>query len=76
MKNPHNWCSAIDPPRRHPPRRWRCRYCDAVGTLNELEAVDCTYEYPPCRSCGMTPTCAPDCPGIAAVLGSLGSKAH
>ena len=29
----------------------------------------CGYDYPPCPDCGQTPECAPDCPGIAAVLG-------
>lgn len=66
--NPHNSLVALDPPRSHPPRRWRCSYCGIEGLYDEVEAVECTYEYPPCEYCGQTPTCAPDCEGIALAL--------
>lgn len=68
--NPHGILKAIDPPRDHPPRRFRCHYCEAVGLYDELQAVACTYVYPPCEFCGQTPECAADCAGIAAILGS------
>ena len=67
-KNPHNSLIAIDPPRKHPPRRWRCDYCGVVGTLDEVNKVECSYEYPPCEYCGQTPECAPDCKGVALAL--------
>ncbi len=66
--NPHMHLEALDPPREHPPRRWRCVPCGAVGTLDELNAIECTFEYPPCKDCGQTPECAPDCSGIAKAL--------
>jgi hypothetical protein len=66
--NPHNSLIALDPPRSHPPRRWRCSYCGTEGLYDDVEAVECTYEYPPCEYCGQTPTCAPDCKGIALAL--------
>jgi len=66
--NPHNSLVALDPPRKHPPRRWRCSYCGIEGTLEEVNAVECSYEYPPCEYCGQTPECAIDCPGISMAL--------
>lgn len=66
--NPHNYLEALDPPRKHPPRRWKCYWCHAEGTYEELQAIECTYEYPPCEVCGQTPECAPDCAGMAAAL--------
>lgn len=66
-KNPHNWLSAISPPHT-PNRRWRCRYCQAEGTFDELNAVACSYVYPPCEYCGETPLCSRDCVGIAMAL--------
>ena len=68
--NPHMVMVAIDPPRTSPPRRWRCRYCNAVGLYDELRAIACAYKYPPCATCGQSPECAPNC---AAVLDALGS---
>ncbi len=65
--NPHNWLSRLGKP---PLDRWECRYCHAIGTYDELRAVACAYEYPPCPHCGQTPECALDCPGIAAALSS------
>lgn len=65
--NPHNHLTALGPPGQ-PGRRWECRYCKMVGTFDELEAVACTYVYPPCESCGETPLCAPDCKGVAEAL--------
>lgn len=70
--NPHNRIVAIDPPRKSPPRRWRCHYCAAVGLYDELRAVPCTFVYPPCATCGETPECAPDCRGVLAALATPG----
>lgn len=65
--NPHQHITAIDPP-GHPARRWRCNYCGMVDLYDNLHEVHCTYEYPPCSSCGKTPECAPDCRGIMDAL--------
>jgi hypothetical protein len=66
--NPHNLLVAIDPPGQRL-RRWRCLYCGAEGLFEQLfTANECTHEYPACESCGQTPTCAPDCIGVAAAL--------
>jgi len=70
--NPHCDMIAIDPPRDHPPRRWRCFYCKAEGLFEELQAIACTHVYPPCEFCGQTPICAPDCAGCLALLGAPG----
>lgn len=67
-KNPHNWLVALDPPREHPPRRWRCGYCGVVGVMDVILAIECTHTYPPCNACGQTPECAKDCPLIAGLL--------
>lgn len=69
--NPHNWMEALDPPGRSN-RRWRCHYCRAEGTVDDLLAVACTHVYPPCESCGQTPTCAADCAGISEALSAPG----
>lgn len=61
---------AIDPPRTA--RRWRCDYCGMIDTFDNLRAVPCTYVYPPCKVCGQTPECAPDCAGVLAILGAPG----
>ncbi len=68
--NPHMSLKAIDPPRDHPPRRWRCGYCGLSGLMDEVRAVACSYVYPPCKYCGRAPECAIDCPGIMAILAS------
>lgn len=68
-KNPHMSMIAIDPPRKHPERRWKCTYCYEVGLLDELRAIACTYVYPPCEYCGQTPECAIDCKGVLDALG-------
>lgn len=70
--NPHMSLKAIDPPRDHPPRRWRCDYCGLTGLMGEVRAVACAYVYPPCKHCGQAPECAIDCSGIAAALNAPG----
>lgn len=70
--NPHNWIEALDPPRSHPPRRWRCHYCGAEDLLDDLQKRACSYVYPPCASCGQTPECARDCKGVWDALGAPG----
>ena len=75
--NPHNDCRSLTPPGSPEPRQWRCVYCAAEGTLDELvgpgQLAPCGYEYPPCTSCGQTPVCAPDCKlCIGALLGADG----
>ena len=65
--NPHNWLSRIGAP---PTDHWECQYCHARGSYDELEALPCTYQYPPCQACGQTPLCAPDCRGIVQALES------
>lgn len=73
--NPHCWITSLDPPRfgtrpsGEPERRWKCNYCPAEGTMDELSRVACTHVYPPCEYCGQTPECARDCDGIARALG-------
>ena len=67
--NPHMTLVALDPPRADPPRRWRCRHCGVEGLFDDVRAVACTYEYPPCDVCGQAPECAPDCAGVLAALG-------
>jgi hypothetical protein len=67
--NPHNRRRGIDPPGQEN-RRWLCVYCGQSGLWDELEALECTFVYPPCEYCGLTPECAPDCKGIMAILGS------
>ena len=69
--NPHNSCIALTPPGQ-PNRVWQCRFCGAEGQFDEMmgpaQSIECSYVYPPCTTCGQTPTCAQDC---AAVLGAL-----
>ncbi|MBW2672341.1 MAG: hypothetical protein JRD89_02845 [Deltaproteobacteria bacterium] len=57
-KNPHNWLSRIADD------RWACQYCGLEGTIEDIDAMACTHEYPPCKYCGLTPICAVDCPGV------------
>lgn len=66
--NPHNSLARQGPKGQDVP--WKCTYCGAVGTLNDLRTGDppCTYEYPPCSYCGLTPICAWDCKGIGAII--------
>lgn len=69
--NPHNILRALD--RAHeegdPPRRWRCDYCKIVGLYDEVQAIECTYVYPPCKHCGLSGECAQDCSGMMGLLG-------
>ena len=67
--NPHNMLVRVG---ETPVDRWRCHYCEATGTYEELRAVACTHVYPPCSYCGQTPECASDCPGIAMALATPG----
>lgn len=78
MKNPHNWLTNVGDD------LWECMYCKTQGSFDEMnepdakaigiEYVPCTYEYPPCDSCGQTPTCAPDCKGVVAAIAGLNSN--
>ena len=67
----HMSCVALDPPGA-PNRRWRCSYCKAQGFYDEMmgpkRTIACTHVYPPCKTCGQTPECAPDCAAILGVL--------
>ncbi len=68
MRNPHNYLIRLTPKGEIGP--WRCQMCNAEGLLEELRAVDCKFEYPPCKWCGQTPECAEDCVGIGLALSS------
>ena len=37
---------------------WQCEKCPAKGTMEEVNAIACTYVYPPCPHCNLTPICA------------------
>ena len=37
--------------------------------MDEVQNVECTYVYPPCKHCGLSGECAVDCPGMMALLG-------
>jgi hypothetical protein len=64
---------ALDPPRKHPPRRWRCTRCGEEGLYDEVHATACHAPMPdPCVHCGQTPICARDCGGVAAALAKPG----
>jgi transcription elongation factor Elf1 len=67
-ENPHMHLIAIDPP-GSTNRRWRCAYCGCRGVYSAVMASECMYTYPLCDRCGQAPECAPNCPGIAEVLG-------
>ena len=75
--NPHNRIVALDPPGTEN-RTWRCHYCGEIGSHDDLAGPEqknpCSYVYPSCFSCGQTPTCAPDCVGIAKALKSNGVR--
>jgi len=62
---PHNHLKRLGYP---PLDRWQCQLCGDVGTMAEVRAKDCTFDYEPCTTCGYTPECSPDCGGIAAAL--------
>lgn len=61
-KNPHNYLERQGIP---PVDKWKCTYCGVEGTFDEVEAIECSHVYPPCKYCGQTPICAPNCGGIA-----------
>ncbi len=61
--NPHMTLLRASP-KGTSPSLHRCQECNIVGTLKEVNVVPCTFEYPPCKSCGNTPICAWDCKGI------------
>lgn len=65
--NPHGHMVPLDP-KGTANRRWRCKFCDARGTLPALQALACTFVYPACKHCGQTPECAADCPAIIEAL--------
>jgi hypothetical protein len=67
--NPHMSIVALEPPSAAP-RRWRCDFCKLEGLYDALRAVECSYVYPPCESCGGTPECAPDCKAMLMILTS------
>lgn len=64
--NPHN--SVV--PENRDEGLWRCTLCNQVGKLDDLMAgsPECTYGYPACIYCGLTPICAWDCKGVGAAL--------
>lgn len=64
--NPHNHLIRQG---KSPKDLWQCYYCKQSGTYDEMETKECSYAYPPCKYCGQTPLCAPDCKGMIALLG-------
>jgi hypothetical protein len=69
--NPHLMLIALDPPRKNPPRRWRCNDCGDTGLYDDVHDRACTAPPPPpCEWCGQTPLCARDCMGMAVLLGA------
>jgi hypothetical protein len=68
--NPHNCLVAVDPPGTRN-RLWKCAHCGATGLFDQLWVSSCSHVYPPCSWCGQTPTCAPDCVGVAAALAAV-----
>lgn len=76
--NPHNSLSAkrVDADDRSSDwvrdsageKLWTCTYCGEHGPWDDVKAVECSHIYPPCDWCGLTPTCARDCAGIAQAL--------
>lgn len=72
--NPHNILIALDPPGEASRRRWRCDCCKIEGLMDEVQAIECAFVYPPCKHCGLSGECAQDCPGMMALLGSLAAN--
>ena len=55
--------------------KYRCDYCGYIDRYENLFLIDCgKTSWPPCKDCGGTPYCDPDCSGISAILGD--SKVH
>jgi len=51
-------------------KQWKCVNCGREGSLKHIQAEACSHLQPPCKSCGQTPYCAPDCSGMLDILGS------
>lgn len=48
---------------------WKCRYCGEENPdCNALCQTSCAERPEPCKWCGESPLCAPDCMGIALAL--------
>ena len=47
---------------------WVCEYCHYIGTLEQLNDIGCTEHKKPCKWCGQTPLCAPECIGMRMLL--------
>ena len=63
--NPHN---SLVPLR--PGKLWKCTLCGLVDTMGRINKVACTYIYPPCAYCGLSPICAIDCKRIIGLVTS------
>ncbi len=48
--------------------RYKCRHCGIEGEYNKINKTSCTERPKPCKWCGQTPLCAPDCVGIRMIL--------
>ena len=69
--NPHLSMQPVDPKIKGPNRRWRCvdAACGITGNYSEVIAQDCLAPLPaPCKWCGQTPLCTPDCEGMLAIF--------
>lgn len=57
-----------------------CAYCGVIvepvhgGDLHFRYPLTCTYDYPPCTTCGQTPECAADCGAVLAALNAPGVR--
>lgn len=72
MVNPHKDMRPLLPPGTGP-RNWVCQFCAVMRPeLAELNAVECSYSYQPCKTCGESPECAPDCQSVADALNQSG----
>jgi len=48
--------------------QWVCKDCGMIGAMKDFIDKACTKEHKPCPHCGCAPLCAPNCPGIMAIM--------
>ena len=61
--NPHLLMSRVSP-KGDGLNLFQCQGCKLVGTLEGLNNTVCTVPAKPCKSCGLTPICSPDCSSV------------
>ena len=54
-------------------KKWKCMDCKQEGDLGSMSELNCEHKLPPCKTCGQTPECAPNCKAVLLAIHEEGN---